>query len=63
MEFLFEVGDPVIKPKGYPFPGIVRSRFTNSAGQTRYVVELDRGVQGDMLHIFAPSQLDDDPSR
>lgn len=53
----FKVGDKVMKPDGYPFIGVVRSVFTNSAGDTRLVVELSRGVKGDMLHIFSPKQL------
>ena len=55
---MFRVGDKVKKPKGYPFVGIVRAVFKNSAGHTRLVVELDRGLKGDMMHIFQPSQLE-----
>lgn len=54
---VFREGNKVQKPRGYPFDGIVRSVFTNGVGRTRLVVELDRGLDNDMLHIFSPDQL------
>ena len=53
----FKVGIPVTKAKGYPFTGTVQSVFQNRAGETRIVVELDRGFPGDILHIFSPNDL------
>jgi len=53
---MFCVGTKVVKPKGYPFPGEVRSVFTNRAGETRYVVESESAPG--MLHIFAPTQIE-----
>lgn len=49
------VGQPVIKPKGYPFPGTVRAAFTTTEGNVRIVVEHE--TVG-LLHIFAPEQLE-----
>ena len=49
------VGDAVIKPKGYPFPGIVVAEFPKLDGEIRYVVE-STTLPG-MLHIFAGNQL------
>lgn len=34
-----EIGTPVTKISGYPFPGEIRAAFTNRAGDLRYVVE------------------------
>jgi len=48
--------DPVRKVKGYVFEGLVRSAFTNKAGQWRYVVE-NESAEG-MLHIFSAEQLE-----
>lgn len=55
----FRVDDLVYKPKGYRFPGVVRSVFTTFAGATRYVVEMnnEREQPTGMLHIFSASQL------
>ncbi len=52
------VGQKVKKTSGYPFDWIIRAKFTNSGGEVRYVVELDRGRTGDMMHIFSPYQLE-----
>jgi hypothetical protein len=53
----FKVGDAVYKPKGYKFPGEVRSVFTTKEGNVRYVVEMkDYGL----LHIFNEGQLEAD---
>ena len=51
----FKVGDRIFKPNGYKFIGEVRSVFTNKAGSTRVVAELDNLG---MLHIFSESQLE-----
>ena len=49
-----QVGDVVIKDSGdYTFSGIVVSVFPKLSGQTRIVVEDDRGL----LFIFNPTQL------
>lgn len=53
----FSIGDQVNKIKGYPFPGEVRSVFTNKKGETRLVVEST--VLPGMLHIFNEEQLCD----
>ena len=50
----YTLGDKVIKPRGYPFPGTVVAAFMVEAGQ-RYVVESE--LAPGMLHIFSPSQL------
>lgn len=52
---IFAVGNLVYKPKGYPFPGEVRSVFTTKDGQVRYVVE--SLLLTGMLHIFNGEQL------
>lgn len=53
----FEIGQSVTKPKGYPFPGEVRSVFTTRAAAIRYVVEATGEGYAGMLHIFDGSQL------
>ena len=50
----YRVGDKVVKPRGYPFPGTVVAAFIVAGGQ-RYVVESE--LAPGMLHIFSPSQL------
>jgi len=52
-----QVGTAVVKSTGYPFPGEVRSVFTNRAGEVRYVVEATGRDYGGMLHIFNGEQL------
>jgi hypothetical protein len=52
--FKFALFDKVIKPEGYPFPGVVVAVFTNLSGDERYVVEHD--CKG-LLHIFNDMQL------
>lgn len=50
----FKIGDSVIKPSGYKFPGTIVAAFTTLAGKERYVVEMtDYGL----LHIFNEDQL------
>ena len=51
----FKVGDKVYKPKGYKFPGIVVSVFTNTSGDIRIVAEME---DNGMLHIFSETQLE-----
>jgi hypothetical protein len=51
----FKIGDKVHKPKGYKFPGIVVSVFTNTSGEIRIVAEME---DNGMLHIFSESQLE-----
>lgn len=51
----WRIGQPVVKPDGYPFPGTVRAVFTNEAGALRLVVE-NADAPG-LLHIFSPSQV------
>lgn len=65
-EFMFDIGQRVIKPVGYPFDGIVVARFLTTAGVDRYVVEkVEPDEDGDpvatgLMHIFAPAQLEND---
>lgn len=54
---VFQYGDRVEKVQGYPWTGTVQSVFTNRKGQTRVVVELWRGFDGDALHIFNAEQI------
>lgn len=64
MHFRFSEGQRVIKPAGYPFPGIVQTAFTNSRGEERYVVEFvgndGLGEPTLLMHIFNADQLEDD---
>lgn len=55
IEFKFQIGDKVYKPKGYKFPGIVVALFTTTSGEKRIVAELE---DNGMLHIFAETQLE-----
>jgi hypothetical protein len=55
MESKFKIGDKVYKPKGYKFPGIVVSVFTNTSSDVRIVAEME---DNGMLHIFSESQLE-----
>ena len=55
MEYKFEIGDKVCKPKGYKFDGIVVSVFETTQGDIRIVAELEGNG---MLHIFSESQLE-----
>jgi hypothetical protein len=49
-------GSYVRKVKGYPFDGVVLSKFVTTEGNTRFVVEhADSG----MLHIFNETQLEE----
>lgn len=50
----YRVGDKVVKPRGYAFPGTVVAAFMVAGGQ-RYVIESE--LAPGMLHIFSPSQL------
>ncbi len=50
----FKLGDAVEKTSGYEFPGTVVATFINTAGELRYVVEMDRYR---LLHIFNEGQL------
>ena len=55
IDFKFEIGDKVFKPKGYKFPGIVVGNFLTTNGEKRVVAELE---DNGMLHIFSESQLE-----
>ena len=55
MEHKFKISDKIYKPKGYKFPGIVVSVFTNTSGDIRIVAEME---DNGMLHIFSESQLE-----
>ena len=50
-----KVGEKVVKPRGYPYPGTIVAVFTTRSGEERVVVESD--ILPGMLHIFAPSQV------
>jgi hypothetical protein len=52
----FKVGDKVVKPNGYPFPGEVVASFRTRQGNERYVVE--SLFSPGMLHIFSATQLE-----
>lgn len=51
----WNVGDKVVKRKGYKFPGTIVSRFYKLDGEMRLVVE-SSDIPG-LLHIFAPEQM------
>ena len=51
------VGAQVRKVTGYPFHGEIRSAFTTTAGQERFVVEATGADYAGMLHIFNGDQL------
>lgn len=57
-EHKFEENDPVIKPKGYPFPGVVVAVFKTRKDDVRFVVEHECGG---LLHIFNGDQLENAP--
>lgn len=53
-EIVYNPGDLVSKTSGdYKFDGTVVAAFQKLSGQTRYVVEDDRGI----LHIFSAKNL------
>lgn len=52
------IGDHVNKVKGYRFPGIIVSKFQNTSGDWRYVVEATGEEYKGMLHIFNGEQLE-----
>lgn len=49
-----DVGDKVVKTRGYEFPGVVVAKFNTTAGELRFVVEMEKYK---LLHIFNPDQL------
>lgn len=53
----FIEGDHVHKPEGYLYPGVVRSVFTKSNGDIRYVVEATHPDFAGMCHVFNEGQL------
>jgi hypothetical protein len=55
MNYKFNIGDKVYKPKGYKFPGVVVSNFITTSGQKRVVAEFE---DNGMLHIFNEDQLE-----
>jgi hypothetical protein len=57
-----QIGDRVIKPIGYPFPGVIVAKFTTTAGAPRYVVECTVPECAGMLHIYGPSNLEKCPN-
>ena len=64
IDWRFAVGARVIKPNGYPFPGVVVARFmTLSGNNERYVVEFTDilGEPTGLLHIFDWAQLEAAP--
>ncbi len=54
----YQQGDKVKKVKGYAYPGVVVSAFTNLNGDSRYVVECTAPDCKGMLHIFNGEQLE-----
>lgn len=52
-----QVGDVVIKTKGYHFEGVVVAVFQKLNGDTRYVVECTVPGAGGLLHIFNKDQF------
>lgn len=53
----FAIGDCVVKPRGYSFPGVIVAVFTTLAGEQRYVVECVTPECAGMLHIYNGGQL------
>ena len=51
-------GDLVRKRSGYKYPGVIVSRFRNTYGDLRFVVECTAAVWEKMLHIFNEQQLE-----
>jgi hypothetical protein len=51
----FQIGDKVVKPKGYRFPATIVAVFTTVKGDVRVVAEMD-GYG--LLHIFNEEQLE-----
>lgn len=49
-----DVGDKVVKTRGYEFPGVVVAKFNTTAGELRFVVEMEKYK---LLHIFNLDQL------
>lgn len=49
-----QIGDKVIKPKGYKFDATIVSIFETTTGKIRIVAENKDGI----LHIFRSSQLE-----
>lgn len=54
----FPAGTAVRKNKGYSYPGVVVSSFTNLKGDRRYVVECTVEECAGMLHIYNGGQLE-----
>lgn len=52
----FNIGDKVIKPRGYQFPGTVVAVFHVHSGEWRYVVENILALG--LLHIYSGKQLE-----
>jgi hypothetical protein len=50
-----EVGDKVIKPRGYSFDSTIVAVFNKLDGEQRVVCESDHSPG--LLHIFSPDQL------
>jgi hypothetical protein len=56
------IGDKVIKVKGYKCPGVIVAEFHTLEGQLRYVVECTVPEVAGALHIYSPDQIGHDPS-
>lgn len=51
----FQIGDKVVKVKGYEFDSVVVAVFANTSGEVRLVCESTL-IPG-LLHIFSPEQM------
>ena len=54
---MFNIWDQVTKSKGYKYPWVIVSVFSNLNGDIRYVVEATGEDYKGMLHIFNEEQL------
>lgn len=52
-----QIGDKVIKVKGYKWPGVIVADFLTTEGKRRLVVECTAEAVAGALHIYAPSQI------
>lgn len=58
MVYRFEVGQFVVKTKGYKWPGVVVAAFITTSDKERYVVECTVPEVSGALHIYSPDQIE-----
>ena len=56
-DFKFSLGQRVEKVRGYKWPGVIVSKFTNIEGSVRYVVECTVEEVEGALHIYSENDL------